>query len=68
MPNEPVQCPNCGSSDIRQLATESYICQHCHTRFHWVDPTKRTVVHENASVQMRQLCYSVMLRLSQTLV
>ncbi len=46
MPNEPVQCPNCGSGDVRQLAPESYVCEHCHTNFRWVDPTKKTVVHK----------------------
>ena len=44
MPNEPVQCPNCGSGDVRSLAPESYRCEHCHTNFRWVDPTKSTVV------------------------
>ncbi len=48
MPNEPVQCPNCGSGDVRQLAPDSYACEHCHTEFRWVDPTKRTVVHKSS--------------------
>ncbi len=46
MPNEPVQCPNCGSGDVRQLAADSYRCEHCQTSFHWVDPTKKTVVQK----------------------
>lgn len=47
MPNEPVQCPNCGSRDVRQLAAESYVCEHCRTGFRWVDPTMRAVVHDS---------------------
>ena len=46
MPNEPVQCPNCGSGDVSQLAADSYECEHCHTNFRWVNPTKSTVAHE----------------------
>jgi len=46
MPNEPVQCPNCGGGNVRQLATDSYACEHCQTDFHWVNPTKITVTHE----------------------
>ncbi len=46
MSNEPIQCPTCGSGDVRQLAPESYDCEHCHTNFRWVDPTKKTVVHK----------------------
>jgi hypothetical protein len=46
MPNEPVQCPNCGSGDVHQVAADSYQCEHCHTSFHWVNPTKTTVVQK----------------------
>ena len=49
MPIEQVRCDNCGSGDVRQLAADAYECEHCHSRFHWVDPTKRTVV-QRASV------------------
>ena len=45
MPNEPVQCPNCGSGDVQQLAADSYTCEHCRTSFRWADPTKITVSH-----------------------
>ena len=51
MPNEPVQCPNCGSGDVCRLARDSYACEHCHSSFRWVDPTKRTVVHESKLCQ-----------------
>ncbi len=47
MPIEQVRCDNCGSGDVRQLVADSYACEHCHTNFRWVDPTKRTVVHES---------------------
>jgi hypothetical protein len=47
MPVEQVRCENCGSGDVRRLAPDSYSCEHCQTNFHWVDPTKRTVVHES---------------------
>ena len=47
MPNEAVKCPNCGSGDVKQLAADSYACEHCHTNFHWVNPTKSTIVHES---------------------
>jgi hypothetical protein len=43
VPNEPVQCPNCGSGDVRHRAPDSHVCEHCHTTFRWVDPTKITV-------------------------
>jgi hypothetical protein len=46
MPNEPVQCPNCGSGDVRQLVSDLYRCEHCQTEFRWVDPTKTTVVQK----------------------
>jgi len=46
MPIEQVRCENCGSGDVRQLAPDSYTCEHCHTSFRWVDPTKRTVAHK----------------------
>lgn len=46
MPNQPVRCPNCGSGDARQTTPDSYVCQHCHTNFRWVDPNKKTVVHK----------------------
>jgi len=46
MPNEQVRCENCGGTDVRQTAPGSYVCEHCDTQFHWVDPTKRTVVRE----------------------
>ncbi|MGO8753255.1 MAG: hypothetical protein ACLQNE_45540 [Thermoguttaceae bacterium] len=49
MPIEQVRCDNCGSGDVRQSAADSYVCEHCHTNFRWVDPTKRTVV-QKASV------------------
>jgi hypothetical protein len=44
MPAEQVRCENCGAGDVRQVAPDSYICQHCRTHFRWVDPTKRTVI------------------------
>jgi hypothetical protein len=47
VPNEPIQCPNCGGGHVRQLAADSYTCEHCQTDFRWVDPTRRTVVHES---------------------
>jgi hypothetical protein len=43
---EQVRCENCGSGDVRQLAPDSYRCDHCHTEFRWVDPTKITVAHK----------------------
>jgi len=46
MPYEPVQCPNCRSGDIRQLAPDSYTCEHCHTNFRWVDAPRATVVQK----------------------
>lgn len=46
MPNQPVRCPNCGSGDARQTSPDSYVCEHCHTSFRWVDPTKTTVVQQ----------------------
>ena len=46
MPNEPVQCPNCGSGDVQNLAADSYTCQHCNTNFRWVDPTQSRVVQK----------------------
>lgn len=46
MPNEPVECPNCGSGDVHQLAAESYACEHCHTNFRWVKPVKEAVVRQ----------------------
>ncbi len=51
MPIESVQCPNCGSGDVRQLAADSYSCEHCHTKFHWVNPTKKTVVHRSSACE-----------------
>ncbi len=48
MPIEQVRCENCGSGDVRQLAPDSYVCEHCHTNFRWVDPTKKTVVHKQS--------------------
>ncbi len=58
MPNEPVQCPNCGGGEVGQLAPESYLCEHCHTRFHWVDPTTRTIVQktETTIVHKKDVC------------
>lgn len=56
MPNEPVQCPNCGGGDVRQLAPDSYECQHCHTNFHWVDPTRTTVAHTVTVAQKPGVC------------
>ena len=44
MPAEPLQCPNCGSADVRQCAPDSYACEHCRTSFRWVDPTSTTVL------------------------
>ena len=46
MPNEPISCPNCGGSDVRQSARDSYVCKHCQTNFRWVDPTRTTFSHE----------------------
>ena len=51
MPIEQVRCENCGSGDVRQLAPDSYRCEHCQTRFHRIDPTKRTVIHESRVCQ-----------------
>ena len=51
MPNEPVQCPNCGSGDVQQLAADSYACEYCRTNFRWTDHAKYeagdTVTHEH---------------------
>jgi len=46
MPIEQVRCENCGSGDVRQLAADSYVCEHCQTNFRLVDPTKSTVVQK----------------------
>ena len=32
MPIEQVRCQNCGGSDVRRLASDSYTCEHCHTK------------------------------------
>jgi hypothetical protein len=65
MPNEPVQCPNCGGGDVRQLAPDSYRCEHCHTGFHWVDPTKRTVVHKPGVCKCGRVAAAVCCRCGQ---
>lgn len=44
--NEPVECPNCGSGDIAQLSADLYRCEHCQGSFHWINPSKKTVVHQ----------------------
>ncbi len=31
---------------MRHLASASYLCEHCRTNFHWVDPTNITVAHK----------------------
>jgi hypothetical protein len=46
MPNEAIQCPNCGSGDVLNVAADSYICEHCHTSFRWVNPTMSTVAQK----------------------
>jgi hypothetical protein len=33
MPNEPVQCPSCGSGDVYQQGCDFYRCNHCQTGF-----------------------------------
>ena len=43
MPNEAIRCPSCGAGDVRQSASDSYVCKHCHANFRWVDPTRITV-------------------------
>ncbi len=42
MPNEAIRCPSCGAGDVRQSASDSYVCKHCHANFRWVDPTRIT--------------------------
>ncbi len=56
MPIEQVRCNNCGSGDVHQLAPDSYRCEHCHTGFRWVDPTKITVAHNITVSHNRDLC------------
>jgi hypothetical protein len=46
MPTEPIQCPNCSSGSVRQLAGESYRCNHCGSPFKCLDPSRITVTHE----------------------
>ena len=35
MPIETVKCQECGSADVTELKTGSYVCQHCESVFKW---------------------------------
>ena len=38
MPIETVKCQECGSADVTELKTGSYVCQHCESVFKWTKP------------------------------
>lgn len=46
MPTEQLCCKQCGSSRVRELGTDSYVCAHCGTQFRWFAPTH----HDKAPV------------------
>jgi hypothetical protein len=45
MPFEPIRCGSCGSGRVRQLAPDTWVCEHCHIQFRWIDPSKKTITH-----------------------
>lgn len=43
-----IRCPRCGASCGSENAKHEYRCEHCGTRFHFVDPSRQEVIHITA--------------------
>jgi hypothetical protein len=47
MSNVEIRCPRCGSpSTLKNGTANEYECSHCNSTFRFIDPTRKTVVHE----------------------
>lgn len=40
---EAIKCPNCGSAEVTEFKSGSYVCTHCEGTFKYVDPQQPTV-------------------------
>ena len=49
MPNQPVTCPHCGSPTCVEYRPDSFVCNHCESKFRWVDPTRLTLEVRHAT-------------------
>lgn len=45
MPKESLNCPNCGSSQVKELKENTYICEACQSTFRWTDPSRPEYKH-----------------------